>query len=88
MAAHGQLAELASEEPPDGLEDIELVHRALELVRADFEVHTWQAFWLTAIDQQKPASVAAELNISVASVYQAKTRVIRRIRQELQRLME
>src|SRR5581483_999286 len=38
-----------------------LFFRALELIRAEFEERTWQAFWRTAIEDQSPKEVAAEL---------------------------
>ena len=60
-----------------------LARRALELIQTDFEETTWRAFWRTAVDGQSAAAVAAELSLSVASVYTAKSRVLRRLRQEL-----
>ncbi|WP_231617320.1 RNA polymerase sigma factor [Novipirellula aureliae] len=54
-------------------------------VRAEFEPTTWDAFWLTTIEE-KPASEVAELTgLSRASVYQAKSRILRRLRQRLER---
>lgn len=58
-------------------------HAALELIRAEFEERTWQAFWQTAVDGRKAAEVAEELGMTLRAVYQAKYRVLRRIRQEL-----
>jgi RNA polymerase sigma-70 factor (ECF subfamily) len=59
------------------------VRRALEVVRAEFEPRTWDAFWHVAIDGQSPAETAAAMNLSLAAVYQAKSRVLRRLRREL-----
>jgi RNA polymerase sigma-70 factor, ECF subfamily len=86
-------------EVPDGLPDdeasltsasahAELTHRIMELVRAEFEPRTWQAFWRTAVDGLAPAEVAGELGIKIGSVYMAKSRVLTRLRQELSGLME
>ncbi len=58
-------------------------HRALEQIRAEFEPRTWQAFWRTTVDRQPAAAVADELAMNPAAVYQAKSRVMRRIREEL-----
>lgn len=55
--------------------------RVLELVEAEFAPATWQAFWMTTVDGVSAAEVAERLNINVASVYQAKSRVLRRFRQ-------
>lgn len=60
-----------------------LARRALDLIQCDFEKTTWRAFWRTAVDGQPAAAVAAELGISVPSVYTAKSRVLARLRQEL-----
>ena len=60
-----------------------LSHRTLALIRGDFEERTWTAFWRTVVDGRFPRDVAEELQISVASVYQAKSRVLRRLREEL-----
>ncbi len=58
-------------------------HRLLELVRAEFESRTWDAFWRIVVEGQPPAEVAAALNMSLPAVYKAKSRVLRRLRQEL-----
>ena len=60
-----------------------LVRRALESVRGEFQTPTWNAFWLTAVEGQSAADVAVSVGISVASVYQAKSRVLRRLRERL-----
>lgn len=65
-----------------------VIHRGLELVRAEFAVNTWQAFWQTTVDSQSPADVAARLNMSVAAVYKAKSRVLMRLREELKDLVD
>lgn len=63
--------------------EAELVRRALELVRGEFEDRTWQACLLTAVEGRKPADVAAELAMSVGALYVARSRVLKRLRQEL-----
>lgn len=67
------------------LEGIEspLAKRVLECVRTEFEEVTWQAFLLTTIDSLSPSIVAERLNLSLASVYQARTRVLRKLRLRL-----
>lgn len=72
---------------PDSI-DSPLVRRVLESVRAEFEQSTWDAFWKVTIDGRKAADVAAESGISVASVYQSKSRVHRRLRQRMAELPE
>jgi len=60
-----------------------LARRAIELMRQDFEEPTWRAFWGTAVDGRMPDEVARELGMTAAAVYQAKSRVLRRLRSEL-----
>jgi RNA polymerase sigma-70 factor, ECF subfamily len=63
-----------------------LVREVLQQVEAEFERTTWQAFWLTTIDGVKASDVADQLSISTASVYQSKSRVLRRLRLRLAEL--
>jgi RNA polymerase sigma-70 factor, ECF subfamily len=60
-----------------------LYHRALQLLQTDFEQHTWQAFWRTAVDGVPVAEIAAELAMTPAAVRKAKSRVLRRLREEI-----
>jgi RNA polymerase sigma-70 factor (ECF subfamily) len=60
-----------------------LVHRALEVIRNEFEEQTWRAFWRTTVDQQRAVDVATESGMTAKAVRQAKYRVLRRLRQEL-----
>jgi RNA polymerase sigma-70 factor (ECF subfamily) len=62
--------------------------RALELIRAEFEETTWQAFWRVSVEDQYPADVAADLGITTNAVYKAKSRVLHRLRHELGDLIE
>jgi RNA polymerase sigma-70 factor (ECF subfamily) len=59
-----------------------------EMVRAEFENRTWDAFRRVAIEGQPSARVATDLGMSIEAVYQAKSRVLRRLRQELDGLLE
>ena len=65
-----------------------LYQRALRLVQDEFEGQTWKAFWRVSVDGCSPADVADELGMSVNAVYIAKTRVLRRLRQELGDLLD
>ena len=65
-----------------------LIQRVVQLVRHDFEDKTWQAFWRVTVEGQLAADVAQQLKISRSSVYQSKSRVLRRVRSELASLPE
>jgi len=66
--------------------DRRLPIRILEIVRTDCEPRTWQAFWLTTVKDHSAAEVAQQLEMEIASVYQAKSRVLRRLRKRLAEL--
>lgn len=60
--------------------------RLLEPIEPEFEPATWRAFRRVAIEGARPAAVAAELGVTTNSVFIAKSRVLRRLRQEMQGL--
>lgn len=65
-----------------------LYQRAVELIQAEFEATTWQAFWRVEVDEQTPAEAAAELGVSVNAVYLARGRVRRRLREGFADLLD
>lgn len=77
------------ENPPEetsqsGAEELRGIRRrALELVRNDFEDQTWIAFWRATVESDTPADIAADLGVSVWTVYKARSRVLARLREEL-----
>src|SRR5262249_8940065 len=81
--------ELPEQEPPDSESGASgsLLHRALELIRGDFEERTWQAFWRSTVDGRPASDIAADLGTTVDAVYQAKARVLRRLREEMRDLV-
>ena len=64
------------------------VHRAVQLIRTDFHDDTWLSFWRGVVDGQPPAFVAQDLGISRNAVYLAKARVLSRLREEVEDLLE
>jgi RNA polymerase sigma-70 factor, ECF subfamily len=87
--SHLLLQQVPEPELPDDAEtDVQgLYHRALELVRVEFESRTWEAFWRAAVDGHAPADIAADLGVTAAAVRKAKSRVLHRLRQELGELI-
>jgi RNA polymerase sigma-70 factor (ECF subfamily) len=82
-------------ETPSPVEEIDeaeyrtyLVDRALQLMQADFQPVTWKACWEYVVAGRPAAEVAAELGITVNAVHLAKSRVLRRLRQELAGLLD
>jgi RNA polymerase sigma-70 factor (ECF subfamily) len=65
-----------------------LYQQAAELVRGEFEERTWKAFELTVIEDRDTADVARDLNMTANNVRQAKSRVLRRLREEAGDLLD
>ena len=53
---------------------------AAHRVQGRFEKKTWEAFWTTAIKGESPTDCARRLDISVAQVYVARSRVMKALR--------
>ena len=87
-----RLQEIPDAEPATDTEESAqlsaLFHRAVRLLRDEFEDRTWQAFWRTAVDDQPAAAVAQELGMTANAVRMAKSRVLHRLRTELGDLVE
>jgi len=88
--AHQRLEELAApeEDREEWDRDYER-HRfswAAERVREEFQESTWQAFWMTAVDGLSAKDAGSKLKMSPGAVYVAKSRVIARLREEIETL--
>ena len=72
------------DEAVDGEDAVsQVVVSALRVVRSEFEEKTWEACWRTTVEGQSPADVANVLGMTVGAVYKAKSRVLARLRAEL-----
>ncbi len=65
-----------------------VTRRLLELLRPEFTDSTWQAFLRQVMDEAAAAEVATELGISVNAALIAKSRVLRRLRDESRGLVD
>jgi RNA polymerase sigma-70 factor (ECF subfamily) len=74
------------EEDPSELDALR--RRALELVRAQVEERTWQAFWLVAVEGEEPADVAARLGVTPNAIRMSKSRVLRRLREQFEEVIQ
>ena len=81
---------LDNESPEEQREEIRGVvyRRALELIRSEFRERSWKAFWGTAVEGRATADVAADLEMTQMAVRKAKSRVLRRLREEFEGLGE
>jgi RNA polymerase sigma-70 factor (ECF subfamily) len=66
--------------------DHELLEAAQVRVRLRVAPHTWEAFRLLALEGLPVAAVAAKVQMQVAMVYVAKSKVQKLLREEIQRL--
>lgn len=70
-------------EPADEAEFNQMLLRALESIRDEFQPRTWQAFWGTAVEGRAATDVGADLEMTAGAVRVAKSRVLLRLRREL-----
>ncbi len=65
-----------------------LAKRALELMKAEFAERDWQACWHQVVDGKKAAEVAEEFGITINMAFLAKSRILARLRTELEGLFD
>jgi RNA polymerase sigma-70 factor (ECF subfamily) len=86
------LSGVEDESPLAEMEEVEyrreLSRRALATVRGDFSEQTMAAFTRTKVDGRPAAEVAGELGMTANAVYVAVNRVMTRLRQELDGLLD
>jgi RNA polymerase sigma-70 factor (ECF subfamily) len=74
---------LGNPDDDEQLQFSELYRRALEVLRPEFEERTWQAFYRTVVDGYSPAALTTELGMTAPAIRQAKSRVLRRLKEEV-----
>lgn len=65
-----------------------LYQRVVDLLRDEFEERTWTSFWQVVVEGRAPSQVAEEMGITANAVRQARSRVIRRLREEMGELID
>ena len=68
-------------------DDAVVLRGVLETLQDRFAKKNWDAFWRTTVKGESGKDVAGDLGMSVPAVYQAKYRILQRIRQELNDLI-
>jgi RNA polymerase sigma factor (sigma-70 family) len=77
-------------DPNEGSDEWEMEYQrrvasiAMERVKSEFQTNTWQAFWLTAVEGVSAADVARQIGISSGAIYVAKSRVLARLKEEVE----
>ncbi len=81
-------SEPRSDAGQDHEEELSVLRRAVQMVLADFTQQTREAFLKVVQDGRDPVHVAEELGTTVNVVYLAKSRVMRRMREEFGELLD
>ena len=85
---------LENQPAPEGDADWDRDHQrrvfawAAERVRVDFRAHTWQAFWLTAVEGLSSEEAGRRLGMSPGAVQVARSRVLARLKETVRPLLE
>jgi RNA polymerase sigma-70 factor (ECF subfamily) len=82
MLAIPDAAESSSSVAPNLAALQDRLWRLIDRLEDEFEGSTWQAFWLTVIENRTAKETAAFLEISPSAVRTAKWRVLKRLREE------
>ena len=61
--------------------EAEVMRRAAEVIKGDFEEKTWQAFWLSAVEELPAQAISDRLGMTKNAIRQAKFRVMVRLRE-------
>jgi len=76
----------AEEQPEEAIETGLLYRRGVELIDSSFEPTSRQAFWLL-VDGMSVQEVSDRLGISLAAVYTAKSKILKKLREEFRGLL-
>lgn len=79
-----QSAEDPAEEAWEKEYQLHLFRWAADKVRSEFRETSWNAFWMTIVENKPIDEVAKKLKITSGAVYIARSRIIARIREEVQ----
>jgi RNA polymerase sigma factor (sigma-70 family) len=61
-----------------------LASLAMERIQSEFQEKSWRAFWLTAVEGQAAGDVSKDLGLSAGAIYVAKSRVLARLKEEVE----
>src|SRR5262249_46297156 len=61
---------------------------AVGRVKGEFQDNTWRAFWLTAVEGVAAADVSRQIGLSPGAIYVAKSRVLARLKDEVEALRQ
>jgi RNA polymerase sigma-70 factor (ECF subfamily) len=86
------LADVPIDDPRAELEDAEykqhILRHCLHVMRGQFPASTWQLFDEYVLQEQDPQEIARRRSVTPGTVYAAKSKVLTRLREELDGLVE
>ncbi|QDU26490.1 ECF RNA polymerase sigma factor SigE [Anatilimnocola aggregata] len=59
---------------------------AMDKIKSEFQESSWQAFWLTAVEGKSAGEVSKQIGLSTGAIYVAKSRVLARLKEEVETL--
>ncbi len=65
-----------------------IILQTLETIEDEFDDRTWKAFWLPIFDKHEPADVGERLGMSEDGLLEAQSRVLTRLREDLEGLLD
>ena len=72
----------------NAVEDRALMSRAINLIQTDFSQTTWRCFYDMVVENKSASEIAVELSMAPKAVRQAKYRVLHRLREEFDGLID
>jgi RNA polymerase sigma-70 factor (ECF subfamily) len=69
-------------------ENLRVLHAALQAIQRDFQDATWTIFCRSAIEGHETRAIAQDLGMTDKAVRQARHRVLKRLREELEGLLD
>jgi RNA polymerase sigma factor (sigma-70 family) len=61
-------------------------HKVAKWIQHEFQIRTWEAFWKTTVDGVDVEKVSKELCMSPGAIYIARSRVLARIKSEIEKI--
>jgi RNA polymerase sigma factor (sigma-70 family) len=61
----------------------EVFRWAADQIRPEFRGPTWEAFWLTAVENQTVEQASERLHLSCGAIYAARSRIMRRLKEKV-----
>ena len=74
---------LPGDEPTSEVERTRLLVRAIAQMRGEFTQRSWEIFERSVLDNVPTSVVAEQFSVTEASVRQIRSRILRRLRQQL-----